>query len=79
MQSATGDLWSGYKADPAASLTPSRGETADAGPGTGFGVGLALFGLGAAALLGGAALAVGRRRRSLLFARAWNGTQSAHP
>ena len=65
VQSATGDLWSGYKADPAASLTPSGGETApaDAGPGTAFGVGLALFGLGAA-LLGGAALAVGRRRRS---------------
>lgn len=66
MQSATGDLWSAYKADPAASLTPSGGETApaDTGPGTGFGVGLALFGLGAAALLGGAALAVARRRRS---------------
>jgi len=65
VQSATGDLWSAYKADPAASLTPSGGETApaDAGPGTAFGVGLALFGLGAA-LLGGAALAVGRRRRS---------------
>ena len=64
LQSARGDLWSAYKAGPAASLTLSRGETADAGPGTGFGVGLALFGLGAAALLGGAALAVPRRRRS---------------
>ncbi len=60
-----GDPWSGYKADlDVLSLTPSRGETAAAGPGTGFGVGLAFFGLGAAALLGGAALAVGRRRRS---------------
>ncbi len=65
VQSAIDDSWSAYKADPAASLfTPSWGETADTGPGTGFGVGLALFGLGAAALLGGAASAVARRRRS---------------
>ncbi len=66
-QSAVGDLWSGFEADEASSLTPSGadGVPADSGPGSGFGVGLALVGLGGAALLGGLALTGARRRRSV--------------
>ena len=65
-QAATGDLWSAFEADGAASLTPSSGAVAaDTGPGTGFSAGLALLGLGAAALLGSLAFAQARRRRSM--------------
>jgi hypothetical protein len=67
VQSATGDLWSGFEADKASSLTPSGGDVAgaDSGPGAGFGVGLALLGLGALALVGAMAFAGARRRRSV--------------
>ena len=66
-QSATGDLWSAFEADETSSLTPSGGDVAgaDSGPGAGFGAGVALLGLGAAALLGGLALTGARRRRSV--------------
>lgn len=68
VRSAVGDLWSAFEADKTSVLTP-RGDdavAADTGPGTGFGVGLALLGLGAAALLGGSvAFAGARRRRSV--------------
>lgn len=71
MQSATGDLWSAFEAGRNSSLTPSGGGTViadDTGPGTGFAAGLALLGLGAAALVGGVATAGVRRRRGLALA-----------
>ncbi len=66
-QSATGDLWSAFEAGGASSLTAPATDApaADTGPGTGFEVGLALLGLGLAALFGGVATATVRRRRRL--------------
>lgn len=69
-RSAAGDLWSAFEADRSSSLTPSGGDTtvADSGPSAGFGVGLALLGLGAVGLVGGFAFA-GARRRGLALSR----------
>lgn len=70
-RSAAGDLWSAVEADRSSSLTPSGGDptvAADSGPSAGFGVGLALLGLGAVGLAGGLAFA-GARRRGLALRR----------
>ncbi len=68
-QSATGDLWSGFAAG--ASLIPSVMDpsvsTSEAD--STLPVGLGLLGLGAVALLGGLAVAEGRRRRALVLPR----------
>lgn len=64
VSSAGGDLWRGFEADDSASLTPrATGKAVADGPEAGLAVGLAVLGLGVAALLGGLTFALMRRRR----------------
>jgi hypothetical protein len=66
VQSATSDLWSGFRSGKSSSLTASAGEARApaAELGRQIAVGAALLLVGAVALLGGLGVAGSRRRRA---------------
>ena len=62
-QAASGDLWSGFGKSSSLDGSRTGGTAPDGGPGGQIALGLALLGLGAVGLVGGLAVAEGRRRR----------------